>query len=83
VTGRLYGDGIYASDISTKALGYAYGYWSGRRDDNCFMFLLDMAMGDYYLPKRSNYTSTRYPASGYDSTFAKEGTGIMNNEMIT
>lgn len=81
-TGRLYGDGVYASDISTKALGYATGFWSGNRSNTCFMFLLDMAMGDYYIPNKGSYTTTKYPVKGYQSTFAKEGTGVYNNEMI-
>ena len=80
VTGRMFGDGIYASDISTKALNYAQGYWSGKRDNNCFMFLVDFAMGNYYI---SNSYSESLPKKGYDSTFAKEGkSGIINNEMI-
>lgn len=84
VCGRLYGDGLYFSDMSTKSLNYAYGYWSksGGTDDNCFMFLCSVAMGNFYNPSRSSYTSTRYPVKGYDSTFAKAGSGVMNNEMI-
>ncbi|TRZ79946.1 WGR domain-containing protein [bacterium] len=81
-TGRLYGNGVYASDISTKALGYSFGTWGGSKDNNPFMFLVDMAMGNQYFPSRNNYTSTRYPVSGYDSTFAKQGSGVYNNEMI-
>jgi len=80
VTGRMYGDGVYASDISTKALNYAQGYWSGNHDSNCFMFLVDFAMGKQYIAKGS-YES--FPKSGYDSTYAKEGkSGVLNNEMI-
>jgi len=80
VTGRMFGDGLYASDISTKALNYAQGYWSGKRDNNCFMFLVDFAMGNHYIAKGS-YES--FPKPGYDSTWAKEGkSGIINNEMI-
>lgn len=81
VTGRMFGDGVYASDQSTKALNYAYGYWDGQqRDKNCFMFLVDMAMGNYHVPKSSYET---LPARGTDSTFAKASlSGVMNNEMI-
>lgn len=82
-TGRMYGPGVYASDQSTKALNYAYGYWSGQKDSNCFMFLLDFAMGRYYVPGRSSYSRGPLPRSGYDSTFAKAGeSGVINNEMI-
>lgn len=81
VTGRMFGDGAYFSDISSKSLNYSYGYWDGgKRDDNCFMFMCDVAMGKEYIPSGS-YESL--PKAGYDSTFAKPGkSGIMNNEMI-
>lgn len=83
VTGRLYGDGLYFSDMSTKSLNYAYGAWGGGpRDNNCFMFLCSVAMGSFYNPNRGSYTSTRYPVKGHESTFAKAGSGVMNNEMI-
>jgi poly [ADP-ribose] polymerase len=80
VTGRMFGDGIYGSDQSTKALNYAYGYWDGGiRDRNCFMFLVDFAMGKYHVPSGP---ARHFPA-GYDSTFAKANmSGVMNNEMI-
>jgi poly [ADP-ribose] polymerase len=79
-TGRMFGNGVYASNISTKALGYAYGYWNGNRDSNCFMFLLDMAMGNYHVPARYG---SHFPVHGSDSTFAKPGkSGIQNEEMI-
>ena len=80
-TGRMYGDGLYFSDQSTKSLNYAYGYWgNGKRDSNCFMFLCSVKMGKEYTPS-SSYG--HYPQRGYDSTFAKAGkSGVMNNEMI-
>jgi poly [ADP-ribose] polymerase len=80
ITGRMFGDGLYFSDQSSKSLNYSYGYWDGgTKDDNCFMFLADVAMGKSYTP--SGPTS-RIP-SGYDSTFAKgRQSGVANNEMI-
>ena len=78
--GRMFGDGLYFSDQSTKALNYASGYWSGSRNDNCFMFLADVAMGKSYTPRSH---SERLPKAGYDSTFAEGGkSGVGNNEMI-
>lgn len=80
ITGRMFGDGIYFSDQSTKSLNYASGYWGGGRSARCFMLMNDVAMGKEYLPTRS--MSGTCP-SGYDSTFAQAGkAGIMNNEMI-
>jgi poly [ADP-ribose] polymerase len=80
VTGRMFGDGVYFSDQSTKSLNYSQGYWSGGSDNNPFMFLSDVAMGRYYVP--SSWGSN-FPKSGYDSTFAKANqSGVRNNEMI-
>jgi poly [ADP-ribose] polymerase len=80
VTGRMFGDGVYFSDQSTKSLNYSQGYWSGSSDNNPFMFLSDVAMGKYHVP--SSYGSN-FPKPGYDSTFAKANqSGVRNNEMI-
>lgn len=86
IAGKLFGNGIYFSDQSTKSLNYAYGYWSGSRDDSCMMFLAHVAMGKFYTPTGygNRYSgNTGYPVKGYDSTFAKGGeSGVANNEMI-
>ena len=80
VTGRMYGDGLYFAIDSTKSLNYAYGYWDGSRNDNCFMFLADVALGKYCVPDRSG---SNYPLKGYDSTWAQAGkSGIRNDEII-
>lgn len=82
VTGRMFGDGVYFSDQSTKSLNYSQGYWSrgSGYDNNCYMFLADVAMGKYFVPKTSGRD---FPRQGYDSTFAKAGeSSVMNNEMI-
>lgn len=79
ITGRMFGNGLYFSDQSTKALNYSYGYWSGQRESHCFMFLADVAMGKAYTPAGPQQ---RIPA-GYDSMYAKAGkSGVHNNEMI-
>jgi len=80
VTGRMFSDGVYASNISTKSLGYSTGYWGKSSSNRYFMFLLDMAMGKYFVPPGP---SDDLPKKGYDSTFAKPGhSGIQNEEMI-
>jgi poly [ADP-ribose] polymerase len=79
-TGRMFGNGVYFSDQSTKSLNYAWGYWDGRQDDNCFMFLANVGMGKYYVPPHSMQS---LPMKGYDSTYAQGGkSGVGNNEMI-
>jgi poly [ADP-ribose] polymerase len=80
-TGRMFGNGIYHSDQSTKSLNYAYGYWhGGSRDDQCFMFLNNVAMGRIHTP-RSHTESL--PKREHDSTFAEGGSsGVLHNEMV-
>ena len=80
-TGRLFGNGVYFANASTKSLNYAYGYWAGggARDENCFMFLADVAMGKHYVPKYGEHL----PKAGYDSTWAKRNeSGVQNDELI-
>lgn len=80
--GRAFGNGVYFSDQSTKALNYAAGYWDGVKNKNCFMFLADVKVGKCYVPKRG-YGRKSLPVKGYNSTFAKAGeSGVMNNEII-
>lgn len=82
IAGKMFGNGIYFSDQSTKSLNYAYGYWGGSKEDNCFMFLADVAMGNAFTP-RSSAGSGWVPPSGYHSCFAKAGqSSVQNNEMI-
>lgn len=82
VCGRMFGNGLYFSDQSTKSLNYSYGFWDRKPvDDVCYMFLFDVAMGVSFSPRYSDY-SLKLPA-GHHSTFVKGGTaGVKNNEMI-
>ena len=81
-TGRMFGDGIYASLQSSKALNYATGFWngSGAKNQRTFMFLTEIALGKTSEPK--NRTGS-FPRKGTDSTWIEAGTcGVMNNEAI-
>lgn len=79
-TGAMYGPGLYFSASSTKSLNYSYGYWdSASRDANCYMFLVDVAMGKEYIPTYSGNGKR----AGYDSCWAKPGqSGVINDEQI-
>lgn len=80
VTGRMYGDGVYFSDQSTKSLNYSAGYWGGGKTERTFMLLNDVAMGKQFIPTGS-FSGGCKP--GYDSTHAKAGqSGVINSEMI-
>ena len=88
-TGRMYSDGIYFSDISTKALNYAIGAAPGQNRsgymNRTFMFLADVAMGNYHIAQGAG---RNYPVPGSDSTWAKGrdkggvNSGVINDEMI-
>lgn len=81
ITGSLFGRGIYFANSSTKSLNYSYGYWSGgKKDNNPYMFLADVALGKSYTPKN---TYEQLPKDGYNSTFAKANiSGVMNDEIV-
>lgn len=84
VNGRMFGDGLYFSDQSTKSANYSAGFWDNtisrnQTDKNCFMFLADVAMGRAFTPPGR----IARPPAGYDSVFAKGGeSSVHNNEMI-
>ena len=77
-TGRLLGNGCYFASSSTKSLNYSYGYWDGTKNNRCFMFITDVALGKSYTPK-SLYG--QFPKPKYDSIWAKAGiTGFLKND---
>lgn len=81
-TGRMFGDGIYTSIQSTKALNYATNFWngSGAKNQRTFMFLTTAALGKMSEPK---VRSGNFPKAGFDSTWVNPGTcGVMNHECI-
>ena len=80
VTGRLFGNGVYAASSSTKALNYSIGYWSRTRNKhpNSFLFLVEFGMGKIYETK----VKANGPIRGYDSVWAKAGTSLYNDEYI-
>ena len=80
ITGKMFGSGTYTAPNSSKALNYSYGYWSGQRNNRCFMFLVDVICGKVYTPRSYNES---FPKPGYDSTWAKASvSGVMNDEVI-
>lgn len=80
-TGRMFGDGIYTSVQSTKALNYATNMWngSGAKNQKTFMFLTEVALG------KMNEQKIRgtFPRKGFDSTWVEAGTcGVLNHECV-
>lgn len=81
-TGRMFGNGIYTSLQSTKALNYATEFWnrSGKSNQRTFMFLCDVAIGKTYKPHSLN---NKLPAKNTNSTWVDAGTaGVLNHECI-
>lgn len=83
VNGRMFGDGIYGADCSTKALNYATGYWGGRKDHNkVYVFVTRFAMGKMQKCK----TQQNYGADpGFDSVHGlsdRHGGALINDEYI-
>jgi poly [ADP-ribose] polymerase 2/3/4 len=81
-TGRMFGDGIYTSNQSTKALNYATNYWNGSGPNNqrTFMFLTEVALGKTNKPKNRHGS---FPKPGTNSTWVEAGNcRVMNHECI-
>ena len=79
----MFGPGVYFSDQSTlKSLNYSAGVWGGaaERPRRVFLFLNQVAMGNYYAPKSTIHLP---PPALYHSYYVAAGTaGVRNNEMI-
>ena len=88
ITGRMFGDGIYQSDQSTKALNYATGFWgNGKRGEHAYMFLTETTMGHTFDSTKTDARSSNYAKYAregkYNSIFVHGKTaGVLNNEMI-
>jgi poly [ADP-ribose] polymerase 2/3/4 len=83
IAGKMFGNGIYGTETSTKAMGYTFGRWGGRSSGNTgWIFICDFAMGVPHYP--SGYQSGRYtPPSGHDSCWAlPKKTQLYNDELI-
>lgn len=82
IAGKLFGNGVYGADSSSKSLGYSLGRWGqGRSNDGAWLFVCDFAMGKTQMA--NSYGGRRYPENGYDSVTAlAKNTGLFNNEFI-
>lgn len=81
IAGKLFGNGVYGADCSSKSLGYSLGRWGqGASRDGAWLFICDFAMGKAYEP--TSYGIRGIP-QGYDSCVAlARKTGLHNNEFI-
>ena len=80
VTGRMFSDGLYFANNSTKSLNYSTNFWNKKlsnKHSNVFLFIADVAMGKTY----ETYNQCKRP-KGYDSIHAIKGKSLINDEFI-
>ena len=83
ITGRMFGDGVYLSDQSSKALNYATGFWRGAGSVRPSMLLADVVMGHELRPRSRTGIASKMRTGRYQSISVRGGTcGVLNNEMI-
>lgn len=90
IAGRMFGNGVYHSLQSSKALNYSSGFWGGQRTKNAFMLLNDVVLGHEFKPRYWNNDSLHKAHKGtgpsgkpYQSINIAGGTcGVLNNEII-
>lgn len=81
VTGRMFGDGVYFANNSTKSLNYSTGFWGGTKNKyaNSFLFLANVNMGKTFVAHDPRYSGAPH---GYDSIHAQKGRSLHNDEFI-
>lgn len=81
VTGRMFGDGLYFANNSTKSLNYSTGFWAGHgnKNSNSFIFIANVCMGKTYIAHDAHYSGV---PNGYDSIHAQKGRSLFNDEFI-
>lgn len=71
---------------STKSLNYSSGFWDGKtRDNNCFMFLADVAMGEVHIAQRgTSYMDSHVQRRGSSDSIHAKGrqSNVRNDEII-
>jgi poly [ADP-ribose] polymerase len=80
IAGKMFGNGVYGSETSSKSLGYTMGRWGQSKGDSGWLFVCDFEMGKPYYP--NTYGLSSLP-TGYDSCWALPNkTGLHNDELI-
>lgn len=80
IASKMFGNGIYGADVSTKSLNYSVGYWGqGGRGDSAWLFVCKFAMGKIQTVTKEQ---KRGADRGYDSIYAKGGYDLFNDEFI-
>lgn len=83
--GSMYGDGIYWATNSTKSINYCDvkgSYWAQGSNKTAYLFLGDVAYGNQKIANGS-YFYNKKNISPNHSVFAKAGSAVYNDELIT
>jgi len=84
--GSMYGDGVYWATNSTKSINYCDvrgSYWAQGTNKTAYLFLGDVAFGNYKYANGSHYYNKKSIAPCH-SVFAQGGkSGVLNDEIIT
>lgn len=80
IAGKLFGNGVYGSQTSSKSLGYCMGRWGQGKGHSIHIYVLEFAMGKPFYP--NSYGISKLP-KGYNSCWATpEKTKLYNDELI-
>jgi poly [ADP-ribose] polymerase 2/3/4 len=83
--GSMYGDGIYWATNSTKSINYCDvrgSYWAQGTNKTAYLFLGDVAYGNQKIAAGSHFYS-KSSIKPFHSIFAKAGSAVYNDELIT
>lgn len=81
-SGKVYGDGNYFSEITTKSLGYT------GHDNDQILLVYEVHTGNpftyegWYRGNKFGLNYKELSSRGYDSTYVKAGNGLRNSEII-
>jgi len=83
--GSMYGDGIYWATNSTKSINYCDvkgSYWAQGNNRTAYLFLGDVAFGKQKIASGSHFYTNKN-IEPHHSVFAKAGSAVYNDELIT
>lgn len=87
-SGSMFGDGIYGANKARKSLGYTSyrgSYWAKGNSNEAYMALYNFHLGKQYeiSSSDSSLSKDKLKRLGeYNSTYAKAGRSLINDEFI-
>lgn len=80
ITGKMFGNGIYLADSSTKSMNYCSGFGS-TRTSKYYLLICEAATGKEMKTQNAQPGLTAAP-KGYDSVKGEKGSRLIHNEYI-